>query len=41
MAEILTETHAETSVLVVQRRVAAASILSDCDVLQFHAGTTS
>jgi hypothetical protein len=28
-------------VLVVQRRVAAASSLSDCDMFQFHAGTTS
>jgi hypothetical protein len=43
MAEILVlnETLAETRVLVVQRRVAAASNLSDCDVFQFHAATTS
>jgi hypothetical protein len=41
LAEILTETLAETRVLVVQRRVAAASNLSDSDVFQFHAGTTS
>lgn len=41
MAGILTETLAETRVLVVQLRVAAASGLSDGDVFQFHAGTTS
>jgi hypothetical protein len=41
MAEILNEALAETRVLVVQRGVAAASSLSDCDVFQFHAATAS